>query len=179
MHQSNKWTIQDQLFFEIAVFSGNRIGALTRLSLSSLNLDDMVFENIREKEGYRVEISIDDTCKTLIEQWLEMRKDDYDKLECDALFIHKFKGEWKPWSRAMMTERTKQMGEIVGIKDFHPHCWRKTCLNNIYQETGDLNLASQWANHKGSDVTKLYIKEATKSELKEKIAKLRNKNSVE
>ena len=79
--ENNKWTIQDQLLFEVSLFSANRLGALERLTISSLDLDNMVFEGIREKEGYRVEVSFDDTCKDMIETWLSMRKDDYDHLE--------------------------------------------------------------------------------------------------
>lgn len=173
--ENNKWTLQDQLFFEIAMFSGNRIGALERLTISSLNLDEMVFENIREKEGYLVEVSYDETCKDMIETWLSIRKNDYDFLECDSLFIHKRNGKWESWSRAMFRDRARKIGEIVGIPDFHLHCFRKSCINQIYQQTGDLNLASQWANHKGSDVTKLYIKPATKAELRQKLLDLRNK----
>ena len=60
--ENNKWTIQDQLLFEISLFSANRIGALEKLTLSSLNLDNMVFDGIREKEGYRVNAPIMKYC---------------------------------------------------------------------------------------------------------------------
>lgn len=108
--ENNKWSIQDQLLFEVSLFSANRLGALERLTISSLDLDNMVFEGIREKEGYRVEVSFDDTCRDMIETWLSMRKDDYDHLECDALFIHKYKDEWKPWTRSMITDRMHKFG---------------------------------------------------------------------
>ena len=174
--ENNKWKLQDQLLFELSLYCGNRIGALSKLTLSSLNLDEMVFENIREKEGYRVEVSMDETCKDMIETWLEMRKDDYDNLECDALFIHKHEGQWKPWSRDMISDRMRKFGKIIGIEDFHAHCMRKTAINQIYEQTGDLNLASQWANHKSSAVTQsAYIKPASKSDLREKLKLLKAK----
>ena len=174
--ENNKWTLQDQLLFELSLFSGNRIGALSKLTLSSLNLDEMVFEDIREKEGYRVQVSMDDVCKDMIETWLEMRKDDYDHLECDALFVHKHEGKWKPWSRDMISDRMRKFGKIINIPDFHAHCMRKTAINQIYEQTGDLNLASQWANHKNSAITQqAYIKPATKSDLREKLKLLKAK----
>ena len=163
-------------FFEISLFSANRLGALERLTLSSLDLDDMVFDGIREKEGYRVQVSFDDTCKDMIETWLVMRKDDYDHLECDALFIHKYKDEWKPWSKTMISDRMHKFGEIIGLSDFHPHCMRKTAINKIYEDTGDLNLASQWANHKNSSTTQMaYIKPVSKTELRDKLKLLKFK----
>lgn len=174
--ENNKWTIQDQLLFEISLFSANRLGALEKLTISSLNLDEMVFEGIREKEGYRVEVSIDETCKDMIETWLSMRKDDFDFLECDALFIHKYHDKWIPWSGGMIYDRMVKFGKIIGIPDFHTHCMRKTAINNIYEETGDLNLAAQWANHKSSAVTQQsYIRPASKSDLREKLKLLKAK----
>lgn len=175
--ENNNWTIQDQILFEISLFSANRLGALEKLSISSLNLDEMIFEDIREKEGYRVEVGFDETCKDMIETWLTMRHDDYDHLECDSLFIHKYKGEWKPWTRGMIYERMVKFGKIIGIPDFHTHCMRKTSINSIYETTGDLNLASQWANHKSSATTQsAYIKPISKSDLRDKLKQLKNKN---
>lgn len=174
--ENNPWTLQDQILFEVSLFSANRIGALERLTLSSLDLDNMIFEGIREKEGYRVEVSIDETCRDMIETWLSMRKDDYDHLECDALFIHKFKGEWLPWTKGMIQDRMKKFGEIIGLSDFHAHCMRKTSINKIYEDTGDLNLASQWANHKSSATTQAaYLRPVSKSELRDKLKLLKFK----
>lgn len=174
--ENNKWTIQDQLLFEIALFSANRIGALEKLTLSSLDLDEMVFDGIREKEGYRVQVSFDDTCKDMIETWLSMRKDDYDHLECDTLFIHKYEDKWIPWSKGMISDRMKKFGKIIGLEDFHCHCMRKTSINKIYEDTCDLNLASQWANHKSSATTRAsYLKPISKSELRDKLKLLKFK----
>lgn len=174
--ENNKWTIQDQLLFEIALFSANRLGALERLTISSLDLDNMVFEGIREKEGYRVEVSFDETCKDMIETWLAMRKDDYDHLECDALFIHKYKGTWVPWTAGMIYDRMKKFGQIIGLPDFHTHCMRKTSINLIYEDTGDLNLASQWANHKSSATTQAaYLKPVSKADLRDRLKVLKER----
>lgn len=177
LNENDKYTIQDILLFEIAMFSANRIGALEKLTLSSLNLDEMVFESIREKEGYLVDVSFDDRCKDLIEEWLQMRKDDYDKLECDSIFTHFYKGEWIPWSRGIIHARMRMYGNIIGLLDFRAHCMRKTSINSIYKETGDLNLASQWANHKSTSVTQAsYIQPISKSDLKDKIQQRKAKN---
>jgi integrase/recombinase XerC len=173
-----KFTIQDQILFELSLFSANRIGALERLTISSLNLDEMSFGDIREKEGYHVEIPFDDNCKSLIKKWLDIRKEDFDKLECDALLIHYYEGKWKMWKRGIIHDKMRKYGEIIGIPDYHAHCQRKTSIDHIYQSTGDLNLASQWANHKGTDVTKLYISPPSKQQLKEKIEKVKERNKI-
>lgn len=177
MRQENSgFDIQDRLLFEIAYSSANRIGALERLTLSSLNLDDMVFEGIREKEGYIVEVVFENAAKELLEQWIDMRKEDYDKLEVDAVFITFYNGEWRKMSKLTLYNRIKKMGKIVGIDDFRPHCIRKSRLNNIYEETGDLSLAAELANHRSTETTRsFYTKKKSKAEIRDRINALRNK----
>ena len=176
--EDSKWELQDKILFEVSLFSGNRIGALEKLTLSSLNLEEMVFENIREKEGYRVSVPFENTCKDMIETWLSMRHDNFDKLQCDALFIHKVKDEtYEPLKRGALYQRMVKFGKIIGIEDFRPHCMRKTCINQIYEESGDLNLASQWANHKSSAVTQAsYIKPVSKADLRKKLMDIKKNN---
>lgn len=179
-NNDSNYSIQDNILFELSLFSANRIGALERLTVSSLDLDNMCFSDIREKEGYRVEIPFDESCKALIVKWIEMRKDDYDKMECDGLLIHRYNGEWKPFTRHTIHYRMRKYGNIIGLPDYHCHCQRKTSINQIYKTTGDLNLASEWANHKGTDVTRgSYIEKQSKNELKKRINQLARKNNQE
>lgn len=174
---NDKFDIQDQILFEVAYNSANRIGALEKLTLSSLDLDNMLFEDIREKRGYLVEVIFEERAKDLIEEWLEMRKDDYDKLECDLLFITKYNGGYRPMSRGTIHNKMKKFGEIVGILDFRAHCVRKSKLNNVYEETGDLTLAAELGNHKSTETTRQsYIKPKSKAEIRDKINALRIKN---
>ena len=123
-----------------------------------------------------MEVSFDDTCRDMLETWLSMRHDGYDHLECDALFIHKYKDKWLPWTQGMIHDRMRKFGRIIGIPDLHCHCIRKTSINKIYEDTGDLNLASQWANHKNSSTTQMaYIKPVSKTELRDKLKLLKFK----
>lgn len=173
---NDKFDIQDQILFEVAYDSANRIGALEKLTLSSLDLDNMLFENIREKRGYLVEVVFEEQAKDLIEEWLELRKDDYDRLEVDALFITKYKGEYRQMSRSTIHAKMQRYGQILGIDDFRAHCVRKSKLNNVYEETGDLTLAAELGNHQSTETTRAaYIRPKSKSEIRDKINALRNK----
>ena len=175
---NKKYNIQDRILFEVSYDSANRIGALEKLKLSSLDLDDMLFDDIREKRGKHVEVVFEEHAKELINQWLEMRKDKYDKLECDSLLIVKRDGKYKPMGRAAIHGRMRKFGRIIGIEDFRAHCMRKSRLNNVYEETGDLSLAADLANHESTETTRQsYIRKQSKSEVRDKINKLRNKKS--
>jgi integrase/recombinase XerC len=177
LNENDKYDIQDQILFEVAYDSANRIGALEKLTISSLDLDDMVFTDIREKEGYHVEVVFEDKVKDLIQEWLEMRKENYDHLKVDSVLIVNGRNGWQPMHRNAIHYRMQKFGRIVGIEDFHAHCMRKSKLNNVYDETGDLALAAELANHKSTETTRQsYIKPKSKAELREKINELKEKN---
>lgn len=170
-----KYDIQDRLIWGIMLDSANRVGAISHLTLSSLDLDNMLFEGIREKRGYRVEVIFEEETKELIEQWLVERKE-LDNLEVDSLLITRYNGIYRPMTKGTIQERVKKIGDILGLDDFHSHCIRKTKLNDVYRATGDLSLAASLGNHKSVETTRqAYIKPQSKAEIREKIAQLRKK----
>lgn len=173
--ETKQYDVQDRLIWNIMLDSANRVGAISNLTLSSLDIDNMLFEGIREKRGYRVEVVFEEHTKEMIEQWLVMRKE-MDNLEVDSLFITKYHGQYRPMTKSTIQERVKKIGEILGLEDFHAHCIRKTKLNDVYIKTGDLTLASELANHKSTEVTRAsYIKPQSKSEIREKIRQMKEK----
>ncbi len=170
-----KFDIQDKLIWSIMLDSANRIGAISKLTIQALDLDNMVFNDIREKRGYKVEVAFNDYSKELILEWLEMRKE-MDNLEVDSLFITKYGGEYRQMSKGTIQDRVTKIGEILGLDDFHAHCIRKTALNDIYVKTGDLSLAAEMGNHKSVETTRSsYIKPQTKAEVRQKIIKMKQK----
>ena len=176
LSENDKFTIQDQILFEVSFDSANRIGALEKLALSKLDIENNMFVGVREKEGYITEVVFGDVAKDLILEWLEMRKEDYDKLQCDSLLITKFNGVYRQMSRGSIGNRMKKYGQIVGIPDYRAHCQRKSRLNLVYEETGDLALAAELANHKSTETTRaFYCKPQTKSDVMAKINSLKNK----
>jgi integrase/recombinase XerC len=176
---NKRYDIQDRLIWHICLDSANRVGAISKLTLSSLDLENMMFTDIREKRGYRVEVVFEEHTKALIEEWLEMRKD-MDNLEIDALFITKYQGKYREMNKTTIQDRVRRIGEILGLDDFHIHCIRKTALNHIYKTTGDLALAAEMGNHKSVETTRQsYIKPQSKTEIREKIAKLKKSKQKE
>ena len=177
LEDEKKFDLQDKVLFNLAIDSANRIGALSRITLSSMNLDECVFADIREKRSKMVEVPFEETTRDLIEDWLTLRKEKLDKLEVDSLFITKYAGEYKPMTKSTLQDRIRKIGTIIGLDDFHAHCTRKTKLNLIVEETGDLSLAAEYANHNSVETTsKHYVRKKSKSETRTKIKELMNKN---
>lgn len=181
LKDTSKYDIQDRLIWHIMLDSGNRVGAISKLNLKSLDIENMLFHDIREKIGYRVEVMFDEESRDLIEEWLKVRES-MDNLECEAFFITKHKGEWKAMDKATIQYRVKKMGEIIGLDDFRSHSIRKTSGNRLYKETGNMELASRHLNHKSIDTTKQsYIKKESKANFRDEVkqAKAKKKRELE
>lgn len=164
------YDIQDVLIFNIMIDSANRNGAISKLSMSSLDLDNMVFVDIREKLGKIVDVPFSEETKEFILEWKRLRTTEYDKLECDAFFIVKHKGEYQKMSQTSIYQRVKKIGKIIGLEDLHPHCLRKSAINRIVEKTGDIDLARQYANHEDiSTTSKFYTKPKSKAEVRDKL----------
>jgi len=175
LKDNKKFDIIDKLLFEILLDSANRIGAVERLKISDLDIDNCVFTNIREKRGYKVEVSISDETLLLIQEWFEVRKE-LDNLEVDAIFLSYYGKQYNKMSKGSLQRRITNIGTIIGLNDFHAHCVRKTSLNSIYEKTGDLSLAAEMGNHRSTETTRQsYIKPKSKSEVRDKIKEMINK----
>ncbi|PFA76958.1 site-specific integrase [Bacillus cereus] len=174
--KGRKYDIQDLLIWHIMVDSANRNGAISKLTLSSLDLEEMMFVDIREKRGKMVEVAFEEESKLLIQEWLEMRKG-MDNCEVDALFIVKHGGEYKKMSQTSIYMRVRKIGHILGLQDLHPHCLRKTKGNLIVEDTGDLTLAQEFLNHSDVSTTqKHYVKPKSKAEIRAKLKAMKEKN---
>jgi integrase/recombinase XerC len=173
MELMENFDIQDQIIWEIFLDSGNRMGAISKLPLSKLNLEDGQFEDIREKHGKIVDIIFYERAKKLIIRWLEIRKE-LDGCQVDSLLVTKYRGEWRQMAKQTIWERVRKMGRLIGIDDLYPHSLRKTSINLIRKLTGSIEEASQFAGHSGLTVTKdHYIEPISKKKQKARIKQLR------
>lgn len=172
--KGGKFDIQDRLIWHIMLDSANRNGAIAKLSWSKLDLENMMFVDIREKRGKIVDVPFAEHTRDLLLEWKKMREN-IDNLECDAIFIVKRDGEYRRMSQTSIYMRVRKIGTIIGLDDLHPHCIRKTTLNRIVELTGDLTLAQEMANHNDISTTqKHYVKPKSKAEIRDKLKDLLN-----
>ena len=100
-----------------------------------------------------MEFAIFEETVGLIREWIECRK-----IENEYLLITKYNGEYRQMSKSMIRDRVRKIGKLVGIENLYPHSLRKTSIN-LLANAGGIDLASEFANHTGVDVTKKhYIK---------------------
>ena len=138
-------TIQDQLLFEIAYQCGLRIMDIKQLRVSDVNLSEMTIENPVQKRGALKRITFDETCRSLLSNWLALRSksDKYDKLKCDALFISLVRGEWTPMAGRKMSTKLRSYAALIGLETFSVNQIVTARFRNLYKQTEDIVLSSQ------------------------------------
>lgn len=145
----------DQLLWHISFDSACRIGALTGLGISNLELDKRRFVNVREKRGKVVSIPFTPETGKMIEEFLEQRK--ILGIDCDEIFYVTRGDKWQGMSKQSIYNRIKKIGHIIGVGDFRPHSIRKTRLNMVAKL--DINKAKTLANHDSLETTSRFYTE--------------------
>jgi recombinase, xerC/D family len=97
--------------------------------------------------------------------------------EFEHFFEKSFKtkcvGVFKQMSKSTIRDRVRKIGKLVGIENLYPHSLRKTSINLIAKTAG-IDLASEFTNHSGTDVTKKhYVKKTSVRERKNKLLEIR------
>ena len=170
MKLSEKYDLQDQIIFNLIVDTACRISALHSIKIQNINLENGIISGIVEKEQKIVEFIIFEETIELIKEWLKCRKN-----SAEYLFVTKYRGIFKQMSKSTIRDRVRKIGKLVGIDNLYPHSLRKTSIN-LLAEVGGIDLASEFANHSGIDVTKKhYIRKTTAVEKKSKLLEMRKK----
>ena len=174
--QNKKYDIQDQILWELFLDSACRISAIQNLKIEQLRLDEGFFEEVKEKEGYIVNVFFFDKCKELLQEWINTRIE--KGIDSEWVFITKYGNEYRKMSQGAIRQRVKKMGFILDILDLYPHTLRKTSINLI-NNLGGLGLASSYANHVSSTVTsKHYIQKASPVEIRNSLILQRKKLGI-
>nr|DAS24749.1 MAG TPA: SITE SPECIFIC RECOMBINASE XERD [Caudoviricetes sp.] len=176
MELSTKFDVQDRIIFNLIVDTACRISALHSIKISNIDLDSGLITGIVEKEQKIVEFPIFDGTEELIKQWQQIRKN--KGIESDYLLVTKYNGIYKQMSKSTIRDRIKKIGKLIGIEGLYPHTIRKTAIN-LMANASNLETASEFANHSGTDVTKKhYIKKKSGTEKREKILEIRKKIGI-
>ena len=147
MKLSKKYDLQDRIIFNLIIDTACRISALQSIKLENIDLENGIIAGIVEKEQKIVEFAIFEETIELIKEWLKCRKN-----SAEYLFVTKYRGIFKQMSKSTIRDRVRKIGKLVGIDNLYPHSLRKTSIN-LLAEVGGIDLASEFANHSGIDVT--------------------------
>lgn len=153
---TKNFDLQDKLLFNLFLDSGARISEIHSLKLEQLNFHDMIFDNVRLKEGYIESLIFFENTKHMLEDWIEERKE--KDIDNEYLFLTFYNKKYNKMTKETIRARIKKIGKIIGIDSFYPHSIRKTILNITGQQNEQI--AAALGHHKDTKVTrKHYMKQ--------------------
>ena len=168
---SKHFDIQDRLLFNLFLDSGARISEIHGLKLEQLDIEEMLFHEVRHKEGYIEPVIFFEDTKFLIKEWLQQRV--FEGIESEYLFVTTYNRKVNQMSKETIRSRVRKIGKIVGIDNFYPHSIRKSILNITGQQNE--NVAAALGHHKNIDVTREhYMKKKKLTEMRNALLQIRN-----
>lgn len=152
-----------------------RVNALRNIKWSQIDFEENLICNVKEKEGYIVDLDFDDYTKGLLIKLKQSQKN--QGIDCEFVFATFHKGKWNAPSSSTCNDWCKKAGALINVMTLHNHDLRHSAATIAKANGANLEDVSRMLNHKSTDVTlKHYIKE-DKSKLKEakrKFGVLRN-----
>ena len=173
--ETKNYDIQDKLLFNLFLDSGARISEIYNLTLNQLNLYEMVFNNVRLKEGYIESLIFFPATKKLLEEWLDYRR--INNIDSEYLFITYYNRKINKMTKETIRSRIKKIGKIVNIDNFYPHSIRKSILNIAGQQNE--SIAAALGHHKNIEVTrKHYMKQKKLTDVRNALEEIRNLSGI-
>lgn len=167
--------IRLQTYICLGLSTMARVNALRNIKWDQVDFEENVIREVKEKEGYIVDLDFDDYTKELLLQLRKKRQN--DNVNCEYVFAAYHSGRWKVPTSSTCNDWCKKAGNLIGIPTLHNHDLRHSAATIAKTNGANLEDVSRMLNHKSTDVTlKHYIKE-DKSKLKEakkKFGALRN-----
>lgn len=153
--------IKKNLVWRVMLDSAGRRRAIVNIKVKNIDFERGLILDNYEKGGKIVDFVISDYTMELIKRFIEI-----ENLSGDNYLFHSYNDKNKPLAYNSLAIWVKEIGTIVNIPNFYPHSIRKTRINQICDKFG-LDIASSYANHKRTKVTKdHYVKPKTSIDLR-------------
>lgn len=171
LKRDKKFDVQDLLLFNLFLDSGARISEIYGLTLEQLDMEEMLFNEVRHKEGYIEPVIFFSETKDILKTWLQERAD--KNIQSIFLFITTYNKKINRMSKETIRARVRKIGKIVGIEDFYPHSIRKSILNITGQQSE--TVAAALGHHKSTTVTREhYMKKKKLTEMRNTLLQIRS-----
>lgn len=167
--------IRLQAYICLGLSTMARVNALRNIKWDQINFNENIIYDVKEKEGYIVDLDFDDYTRELL---LKLKnKQNEDSCYSEYVFATYHYGKWQAPNSSTCNDWCKKAGKLIGVPTLHNHDLRHSSATIAKLNGANLEDVSRMLNHKSTDVTlKHYIKE-DKSKIKEakrKFGALRN-----
>lgn len=151
--------LQLTTYFELSLATMARVTAMSSIRWAQIDYDEMIVKDVLEKEGYIVNLFFDEDERDLLLKLKEER--DKNNIDCEYVFITRYQGRYNGVDAGTLNSWATKIGSAIGEPELSPHDLRRSGAT-LRSEIGmPLEQISSLLNHKGTDVTRLYVKENT------------------
>lgn len=151
--------MQLTVYFELSLATMARATAMSSIRWSQIDYDEMVIEGVLEKEGYIVNLFFDEEERDLLLKLKQERES--AGIDCEHVFISLYGGRYSGVDVNTLNDWAKKIGTAIGEPELSPHDFRRSGATLRSEAGMPLEQISSLLNHKGTDVTRLYVKENT------------------
>ena len=157
------------LLFELGLYTMARVNAIRSIRLNQIDLENKIITKVVEKEGYIVDLNLNDKCVELIKKWIKERED--KGIECDYLFITNYNG-WNQASTSQFKSKwIKEIGAIINEPDLSMHDLRHSGSDLRYKAGMPLEEISKALHHSSTEVTRQYYLQEDMSKVAKELEK--------
>ena len=147
----NTTKLRDTAIITLFLGTGIRISELVGLNCGDIDLKTSSFV-VTRKGGNRSVLYFNNQVSLAINEYLETRNSDKEKLNDQPLFLSL---QNKRISTRQVQELVKKYAKIVSpLKKITPHKLRSTFGTNLYRQTGDIYVVADCLGHKDVNTTK-------------------------
>jgi site-specific recombinase XerD len=149
------------LYISLSLSTLARVNAISNITWAQIDFEHRIINNVLEKEQRMVELYFSKEVKELLLQWKKEREE--QGIDNDYVFITKYGRQYNKVTAGTLCDWSKKAGMLIGIKNCHPHTWRKSGATIMKNRGATLEAVSHFLNHLSTETSrKFYIKEDTK-----------------
>ena len=150
---NNIVSMRDKTVISLALATGLRVSALVNINVDDIDFENNVVNVIEKRQKVR-SINIGENIKNLLEEWIEMRNEEFEDVDSPALFLSQKKNRLS--GDAVGDMLTKYCDE-AGIKRITPHKLRASAACALAKAGVPVKAIAKQLGHSNTQVTMRYI----------------------
>lgn len=152
----DKIAMRNYTIMTLLMSTGIRVGALSRIKVNDINMDEMTIKVIGKGNKERLVI-FGEQCKEVLRVYLQSIRPTFRGAKsCEALFISRNR---KPMSIRTFQDLIRQTAQKAGIEQrVTPHTFRRTFCTELIKADGNLYHVAQMMGHESLEHLKCYAR---------------------
>ncbi len=144
---------RDKTIISLALATALRVSALVNINLDDIDFESNVIKVVEKRQKVR-EIPIGENTKTMLQEYVEFRANEYQDVDSQALFLTKNCNRLSVWDANDMLEK---YCDSAGIKRITFHKLRASAACALAKAGVPVKAISQQLGHSGIGVTMRYV----------------------